>query len=273
MLWTGNSVWTARRLPLATLLVGVLLLPAASPASVINTTTASEEPRWRACNQERQIVSCGDIPVNLRAERLSCCRAHRDDVRPPPAAAAASVAAATTQQATAARTPRADLDGGPGGMYSATLPFELRRCTTARDARVPSFVQAAPDAPTSVVIRSNPVPALPRNLVRRIKAAALAAAPAEVRTMVVSLRTVSAVSGFTHPAGTAGAGELALLAARLRGSGGSDNTPLQAAALNSLLTGAGVRPKARSCCRSSDCNACSIAGVTAAMCMHALRQQ
>jgi hypothetical protein len=87
------------------------------------------------------------------------------------------------------------------------------------------------------------VPELTPALIRRIKQAALAAAPAAVPAGARALRdTVDALrpdggksSGFIHPGGYAGAEELALLRERLEGG-----APLQAAAKESLLTVRGV---------------------------------
>lgn len=81
------------------------------------------------------------------------------------------------------------------------------------------------------------IPHLSRAAIARVKAAALAAAPAELFQAVRHLRSVANAgrfdldSGFRHPAGFAGPGELALMRERL-----AANSSLALQALHSLLT-------------------------------------
>lgn len=91
---------------------------------------------------------------------------------------------------------------------------------------------------TSVEVAQTPVPVLTSAQIKRIKSTALALQPIEVQRSYSRLAHINAQSGFLHPAGYAGPAELALLKVRL-----AQQQPVQAAALDSLLTGARVPPK------------------------------
>ncbi len=87
-------------------------------------------------------------------------------------------------------------------------------------------------------MRRQPVPDLTKDLIFRVKAAALAKLPDHHAATVRRLReTADAARGgkersfFLHPAGYAGPAELAVMAARLEG-----NSKLQVAAKESLIT-------------------------------------
>jgi hypothetical protein len=91
---------------------------------------------------------------------------------------------------------------------------------------------------TSVEVTQASVPVLCSAQIRRIKSTALALQPIEVQRSYSKLAHINAESGFLHPTGYAGPAELALLQHRL-----AQQQPVQAAALDSLLTGAKVPPK------------------------------
>jgi hypothetical protein len=91
---------------------------------------------------------------------------------------------------------------------------------------------------TSVEVTQATVPVLSSAQIRRIKSTALALQPIEVQRGYSKLAHINAESGFLHPTGYAGPAELALLQHRL-----AQQQPVQAAALDSLLTGAKAPPK------------------------------
>jgi hypothetical protein len=91
---------------------------------------------------------------------------------------------------------------------------------------------------TSVQVTQQAVPVLSSTQIRRIKSTALALQPIHVQRAYSRLAHINAESGFLHPTGYAGPAELALLRYRLQ-----QQQPVQAAALDSLLTGAKVPPK------------------------------
>jgi hypothetical protein len=89
-----------------------------------------------------------------------------------------------------------------------------------------------------VEVTQAPLPVLNGAQIRRIKSTALALQPIEVQRSYSKLAHINVESGFLHPTGYAGPAELALLQYRL-----AQQQPVQAAALDSLLTGARVPPK------------------------------
>lgn len=92
---------------------------------------------------------------------------------------------------------------------------------------------------TQARIESQPVPDLTPDQIRAVKRAALAQAPPAIAANISALLAradaargpAGRFSGLRHPAGYAGAGELAIATARL-----AAGLPLQAAAIDSLVT-------------------------------------
>lgn len=213
------------------------------------------------CGSAEQLTQCGWLPVSPAssadelASYAACCALHRPFPLTP---AAAAVRSAAEQQA-AALAPRPDLDLSPAGRYG-TPPDWLwgappggvvngkpaASCVPRGAAGVPTFSAS----PRGVAIKSVPAPRqLTRAQVAAVKAAALAqprnpvAAAVrrlELRLRLQARRTVGrgTATPFRHPAGLVGPVELALMLYRVQ-----RRAPPTSAALDSMLTGAGVVPK------------------------------
>ncbi|KAF8067393.1 MER3 [Scenedesmus sp. PABB004] len=227
-------------------------------------------PAADACGAEQQLVMCSDIPPGpaTAAARAACCAAHAPAALPADVRAAAATADAA-QQAVAASTPRGDLAGD----LAWPPRYYFGSCTSQLSAQVPVFDGAS----RSVWVKAFPVPALPGDLIQRVKAKVYAGLPQAVRDDIGRMRTYSAASGFQvcvvcaharcaeaarprgrrlaaaapsaprpprraaqHPVAGPGPVELAVMRYRLAAGG-----RVAVAARDSLLTGAGVRPKVR----------------------------
>jgi hypothetical protein len=183
------------------------------------------------CGQEQQIVMCGQIPWSAQLDRRQCCFDNRVVQLPDDAVAAASVAAA--QQADISQNiVRADLSGA-----LATPPnFYFGTCTSQATAPVPTY-KGNYSAPG---VSWQQAPVLSKARIQRIKADALSRLSVQLRNDISKIRAVNHTSGFVHPGTIAGPAELALMRQRL-----NLGTQVQKVALNSLLTGDGVKAKVR----------------------------
>jgi hypothetical protein len=261
-------------------------------------------PQDIQCDNEMQVVMCGQIPFRKLQERAACCAMHKP-LPPQVHAAALAAAAAAARPAGSwdwdiALPNRVDLaadspllqpveyfvgscagqvlvelptfttitqqvaagnDAGnssqPGdGSSNATPPTPAPEPVTApadsssqkrrlaqsdagtTDGSNPAVPVTQTVQITSVEVTQASVPVLSSAQIRRIKSTALALQPIEVQRSYSKLAHMNAESGFLHPTGYAGPAELALLQYRL-----AQQQPVQAAALDSLLTGANVPPK------------------------------
>jgi hypothetical protein len=86
-------------------------------------------------------------------------------------------------------------------------------------------------SPASITYVEQAVPKLDKGTIQRIKAAAIAALPADIQSNIKQLQTVGP-SGFKHPSGLVSPAELAVMTDRLK----KGQNP-QAMARESLLTG------------------------------------
>eukprot|EP00882_Tetradesmus_deserticola_P015228 GHRQ01016219.1.p1 GENE.GHRQ01016219.1~~GHRQ01016219.1.p1 ORF type:complete len:577 (+),score=184.85 GHRQ01016219.1:303-2033(+) len=194
-----------------------------------------------ACNSERQVVSCGQLPVETasqQAEYIACCQAN---VVTPAAAAEATrvaAAAAVVRQELQPAQMRPDLD--PNGPRSTSLNFRWGSCLKRRLVVMPTFVG------TSWTTVKQTVPStLSRNVINSVRDRALSilatrAALSSVHNTYASITSVNAASSFVHPAGLSGPAELATL--RFRVANPNFRSP-QLGAFSVLLSGEGVPPK------------------------------
>ncbi|KAI8464660.1 MAG: chondroitin AC/alginate lyase [Monoraphidium minutum] len=179
------------------------------------------------CRDEWQLVMCSEVAATDAGPEAvaSCCAAH---VARPAEPAIAGV----VQQGQDVGRPDLDAD--------AVYDWRFRTCVPLRHAELPTFSRDS-DGTTQVKIVRQPVPELRSDLIRRIKTAALAAAPEQIPAAMRSLRERDAAArpikegSFQHPGGYVGAAELALLQSRLEGG-----EPLTMAAKTALLTGRGI---------------------------------
>lgn len=183
------------------------------------------------CGHEQQIVMCGQIPWSAKLDRRQCCFDNRFVQLPDDAVAAASVAAA--QQADISQNViRTDLTGA-----LATPPnFYVGTCTQQAAAPIPTYTNN--NSWPGVSWQQAPV--LSKDRIQRIKTDAISRLNAQLRNDISKIRAVNSTSGFVHPGTIAGPAELALMRERL-----SLGAMVQKVALNSLLTGDGVRAKVR----------------------------
>lgn len=151
------------------------------------------------------------------------------------------------------RALRPDLD--PNGPLSRIMPnFYYGTCTRQQEVMIPSF----PADNKSIQITKQRVPQrLSQAVIRQTKANAIDNLrntnfagyssltqgmsdkdSAQVQATYRSLRTIDRNSGFVHPGGIIGPGELALMKERL-----SEHAALQSLAKKAMLTGSGVPPK------------------------------
>jgi hypothetical protein len=135
-------------------------------------------------------------------------------------------------------SPSPALDATPENSRSQKRRLAQSGTDPAKDSSSPAGPNTQTVQITSVEVTQQPVPVLSSSQIRRIKSTALALQPVEVQRSYSKLANINAQSGFLHPTGYAGPAELALLKHRLE-----QQQPVQAVALDSLLTGARVPPK------------------------------
>jgi hypothetical protein len=210
------------------------------------------------CSSERQIVMCGQLPVDTAAgvaAYTECCARHEPFVLPPHAQEATSQVATSTA-AVAATIPRPDLDLTPTGRYATPPDFLWTSTAIAHDKPVSTCVPKGQLLMPSfslgqqVTVNSVTAPILSSTQISRVKARALALirnVPRSVRRAALTLRiqartAVPEATGlYTHPAGLMGAAELALMQNRIAAS-----TSPQAEASVYMLSGATVSGRAQS---------------------------
>lgn len=186
-----------------------------------------------SCDSEWQIVMCGDIPADALRQRAECCNAQRPAPLSPDSAAA--VAAADGARA-AARQQVERRDVGENGTVSRR-PVRYQ-CTAQLAVQLPSFSLDAAGRTQMPALQIQAVPALTKDVIRRVKDRAIQLGSKTLRAKYAALNSINAASGFRHPGGFASAAELAAMQTKLAVGGQP-----QAAARDSLLKGTGVPPK------------------------------
>lgn len=198
-------------------------------------------PARCTCCSEEQVIYCGQIPLTPRfkADRIACCRAHRPTPENPEAKAEATAAAAQQTSVVSSIT-RSDLTVA-GYLFKSDFTYPYGSCgipTEKGKAAVPTFIRS--DDGSGYILVDYFPPKLSKTVIQSIKAAAIAALPADTRKAYSSLKVVTASGGFNHPGSAVGPGELAVMKTRL-----ASGSQVQVAAKNTLISGEGVVPKSR----------------------------
>lgn len=223
----------------APLMLLLLLASTAGRASAFQPEVFAASIMPAGCTSEWQLVMCRDAPAG--AARAACCEQHK---RAPPHPQATAAAAAGTFAGMDAPRPDLETATGPGAAVGGAPPsppaidWKFDECTPRAYAEIPSFGRA-PNGSTTVTIRRQLAPQLSNEAIANVKAAAMRRAQPQLIAMArASVARANAVrrpeewrSGLLHPAGYAGAAELATMRARL-----DVGKPLQSTARTSLIT-------------------------------------
>lgn len=195
-----------------------------------------------SCSSDRQVVNCGQLPVDTaeqKAEYVACCQANV--VTPAAAAEEVKVAAAAAgvRQGLQPAQMRADLNAG--GPRNTSMNFRWGWCLLRRLVIVPTF-----DGTSWTSVRQTVPATLNRNVINNVRDAAisiLAQRPKlnAIRNDYAMISSINSGSGFLHPVGLVGPAELAAL--RYRMANRVDFNSPQPGASDVLLSGQGVPPK------------------------------